>query len=294
MCYWDTDGPIEVSENGSTIGEFLAKRKERTQAEQWRYLAYHGGEVGNNLVQLMQEMEAIPPGKSEQKTIARLLRNEVEIVFCSVICPDYSTERQGDEIRYTFNSLGDGIGIVTSRALEVHVSLAQFFANQGTNNQPRFTLAMADQEANDSNCLRVGLGREEFLKRLRESQKALADQAQHRGVTIETPFLTELDRDRWETSKLEAKHLVDKVPRGLLSFALRVRRKLYERWAGRILNEDAAMTMLLVQVEEYIAVGRYLSSANRIIVGLDPPIMANFVRHGAGQTPVIYFKRPDY
>ena len=51
--------------------------------------------------------------------------------------------------------------------------------------------------------------------------------------------------------------------------------------------------MFMAQIKDYVAVGDYVES-DSVIIGLDAPVMAPFVRHGAAATPVIYFKRPDY
>lgn len=275
--------------------EILAsKQKQIAQNNEWKPLA-RAGEIGKDLVQLLREIGAIVPEKHEQKTIARLLSSESDIAFFSVVCPDYSTEEEKGVVRYTFDSLGEGVGVVANRALEVHLRLAKFFTERHTMvRNISFVLAMADQEANDQNCQRVKLDRQEFLARLRRSQELLENQASKLGIKIETPFLTEMDPTHWETSQQEAKKLLGQVSPGLLGSVRRARQPLYERWTGQLLKEEQAMAMLLVQVEEYIAVGRYLSSPNGVIIGLDPPVMANFIRHGANGTPVIYFKRPDY
>ncbi|MBI4087732.1 MAG: hypothetical protein HY434_02800 [Candidatus Liptonbacteria bacterium] len=273
--------------------DIVAERRIAAEDVQWKFLA-KAGVVGGGLTKLLRELGAIAPGKYEQKTIARLLGAGKNISFLSVVCPDYATREEKGTMRYTFDSLGEGVGVVAGRALEVHARLAKFFAEHEASARVSFTLAMADQEASEENCGRVGIDRDEFTRRLRKSQEALGDQAKSLGVTLETPLLSEIDPPRWETARREAKEMLGRVSPGLLESARRVRHLFYDRWAGRRLENSEAMAMLLTQVEEYIAVGRYLAEDGRVILGLDAPVMAPFVRHGASGTPVIYFERPEY
>lgn len=290
---WDGSACPDSYITDGTFAELLARRRTREENKIWQTLI-RAGDVGNGLAQLFRETGAIAPNKLEQRTISRFLTENTALNFLSIVCPDYATRKDGDTVRYTFDSLGNGVGVVASRAFDVFTRLSRFFAGKDPNRNASFILAIADQEANEENCKRVGVGREEFLARLRNSQRALADQATAAGIQIATPLLTEIDPIRWKSSQERTEGLIGTLPKNLLLAARRERYSFYERWAGRCLRSEEAEAMFMAQIKDYVAVGDYVASDNRVIIGLDAPVMAPFVRHGAAATPVIYFKRPDY
>lgn len=287
------DGNDLLGSDDMAFERIAAERRIAAEDVMWKFLA-KAGVMEEKLTKLLRELGAIAPGKYEQKTIARLLGTGGSISFLSVVCPDYATREEKGTMCYTFDSLGEEVGVVAGRALEVHARLAKFFAEQGIVERVGFILAMADQEASEENCKRIGIDREEFTRRLRKSQEALGNRAESLGVAAKTPFLTEINPRSWESSRQEAREMLGKMSPGLLESVRRGRHLFYERWAGRRLENSEAMAMLKAQAEEYIAVGRYLAEDGRVIIGLDAPVMAPFVRHGANGTPVIYFERPAY
>ncbi|MBI4434481.1 hypothetical protein HY635_01525 [Candidatus Uhrbacteria bacterium] len=232
----------------------------------------------------------------------RVLAGEPATVVVAV-CPDYSTRETGDPERpvaYTFDGLNGGIGHVARRALGALPKLWECFRANGAGHV-QFVVAMADCEADVAeNCRRVGVRREEFLQRLRESQQAFAA-ACPPGMPVATPLLTELDRAAWDDLLAQARAAVavrKYGPLGLteddLGIIARARRSLYERWYGGTVD---ARAVLDGQVPEYLAAGDLLRQCfpNALMLGTDAVPMAPFAQ-GLGTTiqPVLYLRGVEY
>lgn len=218
----------------------------------------------------------------------------------SVVCPDYATESDSHRGRivYTFDGLGEGVGLVAARALEAYKTLWDFFRKRLST--VRFIIAMADQEAESKvNCNRVGLSRAEFIARMRKSQQALAELAPT-DIQLETPFLTEIHPQEWTEAMENARLLLNDtaaVREKDIRRAVSERRRLYHRWAGRILNEEELRRAVLSQVPEYAAVGSYLQRVlpDVFVLGADDPATGPFVKLLTGPTlPLLYLERPRY
>lgn len=219
----------------------------------------------------------------------------------SVVCPDYATGADPCTGRrvYTFDALGDGIGLVAERALKAQGVLWNFFRERCPHT--RFIIAMADQEADsEENCKRVGLSRTEFLARIRKSQRALADAAP-KEMQLETPFLTEINPALWNKSSENARGLSkspDAIPEKDVQRVINERRHFYRRWAGnKWLTENELRSMVLSQAPEYAAVGAYLYTAisDALIVAADSRVMAPFMRLLSGPSlPLLYLDKPSY
>jgi hypothetical protein len=231
----------------------------------------------------------------------RVVRCEESCVV-TMVCPTYKTVREetSKEVIYTFDGLEDGIGIVAQRALPAHIALWKFFRDCGLG--MRFILVMADNEADSAaNLERVGVSREEFLKRVRANQHN-TKAASPIEMPLETPLLSEVAGAYWsaalEAGKKRAHEIEDggKMA-GPFRGALQQRGKLYERWAGRPLQGAEKHAMLYNQIAEYGAVGRCVGTVfpNPFFLAADDPIMAPFVAAGGGpDLPLIYLERPRY
>lgn len=287
-------GNMNLEENYLTFAELMERQRLQALDEQWRTLLRDP--IGRDMANIMRKMKAIPPSKQEQKAILRRLhgsQNGIPLEIVSIVCPDYATQSVGGVAKYTFDGLGDGIGLVAERALEVHLRMHEFSQKKGL--LFNFVIAIADQEADDNTTLRrVNLTKDEFVSQMRKSQESLRVAALVRGVNIRTPFLTEIAPDKWIISREEAKATMKALPENHHKDVVRKRWKLYEKWEGRPLSDAEALDRAIGDVEGYIAVGKYLSAENRLILGLDSPIMATSMRHGTDGTPVAYFERDSY
>ncbi|MDP3962553.1 MAG: hypothetical protein Q8Q03_01670 [bacterium] len=281
---------------GSGWMDDVCEKPKKTQPDLWRMVRTFSPLAGK-FVDRLTELDAILPNGKE----LRMIRDQLEklqsgepITITSVICPDYLVSNEGGTLRYTFQGLGDGIGLVTRRAMDVHVRLKQFFAREGVSGV-RSELIMASQEATEENCQRMKTDQAEFIARLKRSQLALADEARKLGVEVSTPLLTEMDSDSWNRAKSDAEVFIRDITNGQINSVRISRLGLIQQWAGRLLSSDEITKMIIAQGTEYIAVGKFLAHPGRLILGLDSPVMEVFLRRGTRDvTPVVYFRRPSY
>ncbi len=219
------------------------------------------------------------------------------------ICPDYETEETGDPScprAYTFEGLGDGIGLVGQRALGALPEIYNFFRENKIFNV-NFIVPIGDFEANSEETRqRVGVTKEEFLRRLRCSQRAFQNACPIPNNILATPFMTEMSLFTWEEVMQEAENAVKEGNYGALGLQeddlqiiAKARTSLYERWYG----EDADFLEILKrQIPEYLAMGDIAEEyPNSLILGADAPAMAAFMQ-GTGKTikPVLYLKGMNY
>lgn len=228
------------------------------------------------------------------------LTNGLPSAVISAVCPDYATKVEPSTGRtvYTFDGLGEGVGLVASRAFEAQERLWHFFRERCPG--VRFIIAIADQEADsEENCRRVGLSRDDFLERIRTSQRALEAMAP-KEMSLETPFLTEINPRKWSEAKESARSLATNPAVAGKRDIRRVtskRRRFYCRWAGKQLDREELQRMALSQVPEYAAIGIYLKSilSNPLILAADSPVMAPFVTLLTGPAlPILYLDKPSY
>jgi len=272
-------------------------RPAKKKVDQWKALR-SASPLASKFVDRLTALDVIiPSGDDVQMMKGQFVRlaEGHPLTLTSVICPDYGTGMNFDSrLTYNFNDLGDGVGLVAGRALDVHVSLLQFFGDEGVE-AVSSELLMADQEVTPENCKRVGIDEVEFLARLRRSQEALKVKATEKGVSISAPLLVEPDQTSWSSAVESARTMIQQVPDAQVQGVRRVRSSFLQRWAGRRLETHEIDEMIRGQGAEYITVGKHLARTDRLILGLDAIAMAMFLRRGTkGVTPVVYFKRPDY
>lgn len=222
-------------------------------------------------------------------------------VVCPV-CPDYEHEATGDPdqpYRYTFEGLGDGIGLVAARLLQDLPRYHRFF--QRNNIDVQFVIAHGDFEALSDETLRqVGVSKEEFRQRLEGSARAIESAAA--GLPVVSAFFMDLcggesgwvARHERARGALEAT-LVDRVAASIgidWRDILEARRPLYERWVGPRACAGEYLPFLLNQGAEYSVMGELARELypNSLLLCCDHHAMAPFFRM-SGRLPVIYLKR---
>ena len=231
------------------------------------------------------------------------------VTVVSVVCPDYATREENGRRIYDFNNLNQKVGLVAETALREHGKLHQTYVVREWSWNIGHALVMADQEANEANCARVKLTRDEFIACMRQSQKKLGKALVNNKVTNHTtPFLTELNTAEWEKTASVGEEWLSRARAEFVSrlngditravkTVIQHRRDFYERWAGWHLDEIEVTNMAFAQATEYVRVGAYLAKImpNPFILGADAPCMAPFMRAGAGPSvPVLYLERADY
>ncbi len=232
--------------------------------------------------------------------LERALKGERSTILTPV-CPDYETVETGDPRRpriYTFTGLGEGIGYVAQRALKTLPALWNFFRERGT--KVSFVVAIGDFEADsEETCHHVGVTRDDFIWRLRKSQKAFKV-ACPTDMPLETPLVTEIDPDLWKRSFDLAIKSVQKGDFGAfplnsddIDIIAQARSSLYKRWYG---DDIDCREVLLRQAPEYMAMGRIADEfPNTLIFGADAVAMAPFLQGLSDSIrPVLYLRNPNY
>ncbi|MCW1929698.1 MAG: hypothetical protein KIH62_000090 [Candidatus Kerfeldbacteria bacterium] len=218
------------------------------------------------------------------------------------VCPDWET----CDGRYTFDSLGEGIGLVAHRALGILPKFFRFTQEAGLPNV-RFKVAIGDFEGDSvSACQRIGIDATEFRRRCRLSQQAFQAELERRCPQMLSsctfPFATELagGQGRWGAILDCARQCVGDGLENAMRLTpkevdeiVNARRSLYERWYGEGCDSRAILTG---QLPEYGAMGLVArDSTNPLIVGVDHAVMAHGFQIG-GEEPlaVVYLRHSDY
>jgi hypothetical protein len=269
-----------------------------------------GDALGLEFGQRLLDLQMLIPPSEVCALLAKVLergRNGEEIVISGAFCPDYAYEETGDPnvpYRYTFNGLGDGIGLVAQQFLRVTPGLSAFFTKIGIRH--RFVLGIGDFEADTvANLERVGVSDAEFRTRCERSLHAFRQQ-----IGNDLPLELEMfDRDRGQgrlrplaSSALERLRRGDygRCPELYPSFPAKLARvgkdyrTFYSRWEGRDLTELEVHDKVLVQGSEYAAMGAILREdfgPNTIILSGDRPQMHLFDSFSAPDLPVLCVKR---
>ncbi|MBT4941504.1 MAG: hypothetical protein HOL80_04065 [Candidatus Magasanikbacteria bacterium] len=225
----------------------------------------------------------------------RVIRRESSTIFFCV-CPDYA-HKDG---KYTFDSLGDGIGLVAARAQNIIPKLHAFFAKRDI--EISFVVAVADFEGRDDvTCKKVGLTEEGFYARLRSSQQCFLEGFTE-DIRLTTPFITEMGP--WDMFVIEGEERVAggdisgvfSVPDHVFEYIVDSRAPLVHRWYGEGVD---VVSVVLSQAAQYFAVGRITESLNNpLIVGMESPVMSLFYQIGTKSLddarPVLYLKKQNY
>lgn len=264
---------------------------------------------GKDFCKLLLDLPVVFPPELIMEAVGEWLRRvesgEQSHVF-SLVCPDYATRETGDPTRpveYTFNGLGEGVGLVAKRALASFKKLWEFFEPLGF--EVRFVVAMADCEVDSpENLERVGLSVDGFVGKLVKSQEAFK-RACPEGMEIETPLLTEIDPKLWYRNLARARLEVRardyrtlNVSEEDIQLICKARKSLYERWYGA-LNDEKARETLDKQSPEYMVPGIIAEAhyPNVLILGADAVAMSPFLQglNAAGKVrPVMYLRSLNY
>lgn len=242
-----------------------------------------------------------PPANEMEKIINWLwdgLNGKTLTVF-SPICPDYETEPTGNSrcpVRYTFKSLGSGLGIIAQWIAE---ELPHFmdFLNE-CNIKINIIVAMADFEGFSSENLdRFQTSQKEFFVRLHSSMQAFAKAC---SKNVNVVFFTDLcGKDKWDLIYHDMKNQLLNRNYGLSSLNNKIlleitenRKALYKLWYGERSSIEEYNEVTLSQGVFYATMGKILNESfeNSLVFAADNRVMRYFYNISA-ELPTFYLNR---
>ncbi len=190
--------------------------------------------------------------------------NDLHII--GPVCPDYSYVNTKDgRYRYTFESIGNGIGLVAKKAIinfSILDRLSKDLVANGLN--LKFKILIGDFEANEKNLEALNESKSSFLKKVSLSRDTIE---QTTGIKTDLFTSLSLGLEGWQTQieqiKLmyNLKEFIDlerlfpdiKHEKRLIS-----RLPLYKKWFG---NSANFKQIFLNQTLEYILMGSLISNS---------------------------------
>lgn len=254
-----------------------------------------GEELGTAMADMLFGLQMLVPPEPVAKLLAGLLEKGKcgeEIMFAGVFCPDYAYEQTGNPhipYRYTFDGVGEGVGLVAQQFARIIPDLSRFFTDLGIAH--RFVVGIGDFEADSEAVLqRVGLSREEFVRRCQCSLDAFRDY-----IPDDVPLTLELFSAVRGTERLQryANEATRRMRDGDFGKMARIHldldeviaripgqyRTFYERWYGRNMDDETVRNIVFSQGGEYSAVARMYDEdlgPNVILLAGDRPEMNRF------------------
>ncbi len=222
------------------------------------------------------------------------INNSRKINILSPICPDYGNVELGKGLyRFTFDNLGNDIGVTAKRLLENLKNLQSFFNNLGF----KFThyAPIGDFEAlSEENLKRVDLNYNQFIENLSISQKKLNKAS---GGHLKTPFFTELcgGIEKWKNKHKYFHEMLKNNDYGFsnlnnekIQTICEARKPLLLRWFGEISSKKIT-NVVKFQGAEYATMGYFIEKKfkNSIIIGTDHYKMSPFYNVGTN-LPILY------
>lgn len=234
--------------------------------------------------------------KNFYSCIQRGIKGE-KIVFFSPVCPDYSHKKIAEDLYLlTFEDLGTDIGVIASRIKKYVNNIYNLFDKYKINYE--HIISIGDFEVlSKSNLKRLNITKDEFLKRVKISQKKIQKSLKksnsqylftnHFGGLKNWKkeyenVLKKIKKRDFKKSKLKKKHL-DEI---ILS-----REQLYKRWFGNITKKQM-LEKLISQAAEYALMGKLINEKyeNVFVLGADHSKMSKFYSL-LNNTLTIYIKK---
>lgn len=274
------------------------------------------GPAGNSLGQMCYEQRMLIPDKTMAGMLARVLRRGQEghrIHVLGAFCPDYSYEPTGDPNlpwRYTFDNVGEGVGLVAQQFARVTAPLSQFLSSIGVGHEMVF--GIGDFEADSAKILQRVLKAEgpdayrEFVRRCAKSLDAFrAKMGNDLPLTLE---LCDADRCKGRLRPY-AREAYDRMvagdfgrigevfgdPHKVIRQIVKENGSFYKRWYERPdMSEEEIRLLVLEQGAEYAALARIYAEdfgeENIIVLSGDRPLMHTFDAMNV-ITPILCVKR---
>lgn len=255
-------------------------------------------ELIKDLYSLYRQVNASFPNYNWEERIFNWIFKGLDglpLTLISPVCPDYSYEMVDGFPRYTFDTLGGGIGIVAQSVLNVLPLFIDFFNKH--NLKVSIWVTLADVEAIvPENLDRLSITRDMFLKRIKESRDAIKGEAPV-GVNVcmfsslceglavweevVSKFKQRFDGDDFGGSTLDRRRLIAIVKK---------RKPIYERWYGEKSSLEDYLPYLIFQGAQYASFASIIrTQPNCLILGADQSVMAPFY-DVEEETPSLYIK----
>lgn len=260
-----------------------------------RLSACLGEEIGLNLADVLFSNKILIPQFKMAALLGRVLtagQCGKEIILAGAFCPDYAyeiTDNPQIPYRYTFDSLGNGVGLVARQFARIVPALSEFL--RSFHIPHRFVLGIGDFEADSEDVLRgVGLNREEFIERCRQSLEAFRKDADPQLPLKLELFSTERGGERFRRYATEATAKMNsgvfgKMPElyddlsGCIAEIPHQYGAFYRRWYGDGLTDQDVRKIVFAQGGEYAAIARIYKEDfgdNVVILAGDRPEMHRF------------------
>ncbi len=258
-------------------------------------LEVFGYEEGMRWADLLIGCKMLVPPRRMSAMLAQVIsagRAGKPITLVGAFCPDYAYEETGDPqipFRYTFDGVGEGVGLVAQQFARIVPHISAFLSELGI--EHRVVLGIGDFEADSQAILdQVKLDRPEFVRRCQSSLDAF-----RRAVPENLPLELELFGQQRSRGRLvpyaqqavaamsnghfgsmgilheNLQEILERIPGQYRSF--------YERWYGYAMDDLEVSRIVYSQGGEYAALARIYQEDfgdNIIILAGDRPEMHRF------------------
>ena len=253
---------------------------------------------GNEILEKIKKTAEIDDiGNNDRiKFIETIMSKKVNLI--TPLCPDYEHVRIAHGLyKYTFNKLGDDIGLIGKRLIKILNKLHRVFDDYGIN----FThhLMYGDFESYSKNiCKRLKINEQEFRKRLNKSVISMSKASNSNckvGLFVETLS----NKKDWNKKIISNQKKITKMfdsninYRKLIIQISNSRSMLYGSWFPTMKEKDYKK-LVIQQGAEYSTMGDLINSnfSNPIILGLDHPKMKNF--YNLNDDLAVIYGKPKY
>jgi hypothetical protein len=268
-----------------------------------------GDDLGIRFAKVLTDLQMLIPSEVMARKLLKVMdvcRSGQELIFAGAFCPDYGYVETGNPLvpyKYTFDTLGEGVGLVARQFARIIPELSLFFAE--LNIPHRFVIGIGDFEADSQAVLeRVGVGRHEFIRRCQCSLDAfkllmppevlieleLFGAARGKGVFRQyalesTKRMLAGDFGLMRTLHPDLAEVIARIPAQYRTF--------YERWYQKEMDDASLRKLVFEQGGEYASVARIYQQDfgdNVIFLAGDRPEMNRFNAFWA-PCPVLCAKR---
>lgn len=225
-----------------------------------------------------------------------LIKKNVSLI--TPLCPDYEHVKIGEGLyKYTFNKLGDGLGLIGKRLISILNNLHKILEENDI--KFKHILLYGDFEAYSNKiCERLNITEKEFRSKLSKSMKCMRDRS-NKNCTVDLVVNYLSNRKSWEKKCIKNEKSISNMTKNNSKFnkfieeIAKSRSMLYSSWFPEY-NKRQHKNLVIKQGAEYASMGDLFSKniKNPIVLGLDHPKMKNFYKIN-NEISVIYGK-PRY